>query len=86
METIHIEVPTGQMEGLPIGAIVRVVVRGRVVGADERGPDTMGVQVEGEAQIQPGTLDDAANVAIKKLSNANAPPDFVMGQQELHAP
>lgn len=86
MEYTSVTVPKSQMEGVPIGAVVVMEVRGRITGAHEDGEENMRVDVEGEATIRPGSINDAGNFALKKLVNDRQPMDFPTGQSELHAP
>lgn len=86
--TVSVTISQSEAVGLPIGAVVNVTVKGRVIGANEHydEKDKVRLEVEGTASVAPGSMDDAASAAIKQLSNASEPKDFVMGQRELHAP
>ena len=87
----HIQVSASQVQGLTVGSVVRVTIRGRVTSlgiqdGDAGGDPQASVDVDGEASIEPGTLDDAARVAFSQLSNAKGPVDFPTSRRELHAP
>jgi hypothetical protein len=90
MTCVYVEIPGSQLRGLTIGSVVSVTVKGTVRSMSENyrdeNPELYRVEVEGEASLNPGTLDDAARVAFVRLSNAKGPVDFPIGQRELHAP
>lgn len=92
MSHISVSVTPSQAEGLPLGAVVEIMVRGRVIGLDSQpgpGPDEdeeVRLSVDGEATVQPGSMDSVAREVIRKLANDKTPQDFPIGQRELHAP
>ena len=91
MDSIQITVSKSDVQGLPLGAVVRVVLSGKVTeiregyGEDEK--NVARVCIEGSAELQPTRISDVARVAIAGLSDAKRPMNVpYYSRQELHAP
>ncbi len=86
MQSVSVRVGTNEAQSLPLGALVVVTVSGLLTGMNEEGENTMRLEVEGEPEVRPGSLDDAMRISIGRFSNAKPPADHPSGQRELHAP
>jgi len=88
MDNIRLHITRSEVQGLPLGAVVRVVLLGKVTSISDGYEDGQAeVCVEGSAELEPTRISDLAKVAIAGLSDAKRPRSvpFVSGQ-ELHAP
>lgn len=86
MARVDVMLKNAEVQGLGVGSVVVIEVRGRITSLSEGEEDEAHLSVEGESRMRPASFDEAAQAAYRQLSNAPRPVDFPMGQRELHSP